>query len=60
MNTIMTFYEITDPPVESPLSSVPIVILRKAIDVLSKSARAQIIAIADGEGVRFFPGGSKI
>ncbi|KAL4257014.1 VPS25 family protein [Pleurotus pulmonarius] len=60
MNTIMTFYEITDPPVESPLSSLPIVILRKAIDVLSKSARAQIIAIADGEGVRFFPGGNKI
>ncbi|KAG9224135.1 hypothetical protein CCMSSC00406_0006803 [Pleurotus cornucopiae] len=55
MNTIMTFYEITDPPVESPLSSLPIVILRKAIDVLSKSGRAQIIAIADGEGEHGVP-----
>ncbi|KAJ8456903.1 hypothetical protein ONZ45_g18533 [Pleurotus djamor] len=54
LNTIMTFYEITDPPVESPLTGIPLVILRKAIGVLTKSGRAQTIAVADGEGVRFF------
>ncbi|KAJ3743689.1 ESCRT-II complex vps25 subunit [Lentinula detonsa] len=55
LNTIMTFYEITDPPVESPLSGLPIPLLRQAITLLSKSNRAQIIAISEGEGVRFFP-----
>ncbi|KAF6761853.1 ESCRT-II complex vps25 subunit [Ephemerocybe angulata] len=54
MNTIMTFYEITDPPVNSPLTNIPLPLLRKAITILAKSNRAQIIAIADGEGVRFF------
>jgi ESCRT-II complex subunit VPS25 len=55
MNTIMTFYEITDPPVESSLTGIPIPLLRKAIAILVKSNRAQTIAISDGEGVRFFP-----
>jgi ESCRT-II complex subunit VPS25 len=54
MNTILTFYDITDPPVESPLTNIPIPLLRKAITILTKSNRAQIIAIPDGEGVRFF------
>ncbi len=54
LNTIMTFYDITDPPVESPLSGIPLPLLRKAINVLSKTNQAQIIAVADGEGVRFF------
>ena len=54
MNTILTFYEITEPPVESPLTNIPIPLLRKAITILTKSNRAQIIAIPDGEGVRFF------
>ncbi|KAF9049511.1 ESCRT-II complex, vps25 subunit, partial [Hymenopellis radicata] len=54
LNTIMTFYDITDPPVESPLSGIPLPLLRRAINVLSKTNQAQIIAVADGEGVRFF------
>ncbi|KAH7890893.1 ESCRT-II complex vps25 subunit [Phlebopus sp. FC_14] len=52
LNTILTFYEITDPPVPSPLSGIPVPLLRRAITVLTRSARAQIIGVADGEGVR--------
>lgn len=52
----MTFYEIIEPAVPSPLSGIPIIILRRAINVLTKTSRAQIIAVADGEGVRFLPG----
>jgi ESCRT-II complex subunit VPS25 len=59
MNTILTFYEITDPPVESPLSGIPVALLRRAIVVLTKTGRAQIIGVADGEGVRLFPGSGK-
>ncbi|KAJ4474971.1 ESCRT-II complex vps25 subunit [Lentinula aciculospora] len=59
LNTIMTFYEITDPPIASPLSGLPIPLLRQAIAILSRSNRAQIIAIAEGEGVRFFPSTGK-
>ncbi|KAG2011978.1 hypothetical protein CC2G_012036 [Coprinopsis cinerea AmutBmut pab1-1] len=54
LNTIMTFYEITDPPVESPLTGIPVQLLRKAIGILGKTGRAQTISISDGEGVRFF------
>lgn len=57
LNTIMTFYEITDPQIASPLSGIPASLLKKAISILSKSGRAQTISIADGEGVRFFAGG---
>jgi len=56
LNSIMTFYDITDPPLESPLTGIPIPLLRKAIAILIKNNRAQMITIADGEGVRFFPG----
>ncbi|KAF7301250.1 hypothetical protein MIND_00689800 [Mycena indigotica] len=56
LNTIMTFYEITDPPVPSPLSNIPISLLKKTIGILAKTGRAQLIAVADGEGVRFFQG----
>ena len=49
-------YEIVEPPVPSPLSGLPLPILRKAIAVLAKSSRAQTIAVADGEGVRFLAG----
>ncbi|TBU34011.1 ESCRT-II complex vps25 subunit [Dichomitus squalens] len=56
LNTIMTFYEIVEPPVPSPLSGLPFPILRKVITILTKSNRAQIIAVADGEGVRFLSG----
>jgi ESCRT-II complex subunit VPS25 len=56
LNTILTFYEITDPPVPSPLSDMPLPLLRSAIGVLAKTARAQTIAIPDGEGVRFLAG----
>lgn len=56
LTTILTFYEITDPPVPSPLTGIPVVLLRKAIAVLAKTGRAQIIAVADGEGARFFAG----
>jgi len=56
LNTIMTFYEIVEPPIPSELSNLPILLLKKAIAILTKTARAQIIAVADGEGVRFLPG----
>ncbi|KAG2103109.1 ESCRT-II complex vps25 subunit [Suillus discolor] len=56
LNTILTFYEISDPPIQSPLSGIPIPLLRRAITILSRSNRAQIIGVADGEGVRFFVG----
>ena len=52
----MTLYEIVEPPVPSPLSGVPLPVLRRAIAVLARSARAQTIAVADGEGVRFLAG----
>ncbi|KAI0057415.1 ESCRT-II complex vps25 subunit [Artomyces pyxidatus] len=54
LNSILTFYEISDPPVESALSGIPDSMLRAAIAILAKSGRAQVISIADGEGVRFF------
>lgn len=56
LNTILTFYEITDPPVPSPLSGLPLPLLRRAINVLTRSMRAQVIGVADGEGVRLFSG----
>ena len=56
LNTILTFYEITDPPVPSPLSGLPLPLLRRAINILTRSGRAQLIGVADGEGVRFFAG----
>jgi ESCRT-II complex subunit VPS25 len=49
----MTFYDITDPPVESALTNIPVSLLRKVIAILGKTGRSQMIAIADGEGVRF-------
>ncbi|RXW24846.1 hypothetical protein EST38_g1003 [Candolleomyces aberdarensis] len=42
INTILTFYEITDPPVESPLTNIPIPLLRKAITILTKSNHAKV------------------
>ncbi|KAJ7229107.1 ESCRT-II complex subunit-domain-containing protein [Mycena pura] len=59
LNTILTFYEITDPPIPSPLSNMPANLLRKAIAVLAKTGRAQLITVADGEGVRLFQGTGK-
>lgn len=56
LNTILTFYDITDPPVEAPFSGMPVPLLKKAVAILGKSGKAQIISIADGEGVRFFVG----
>lgn len=53
LNTIMTFYEIVEPAVPSPLEGLPLPILRRAIAALTRSNRAQIIAVSDGEGVRF-------
>jgi ESCRT-II complex subunit VPS25 len=54
LNTILTFYEISDPPILSPLSGIPMPLLRRAITILTRSNRAQTIGLADGEGVRFF------
>ena len=56
INTILTFFEIINPPYDSALSGMPAPLLRKAVIYLSKSGRAQIIAVSDGEGVRFFNG----
>ncbi|KAI6097663.1 ESCRT-II complex vps25 subunit [Pisolithus croceorrhizus] len=57
LNTILTLYEITDPPVPSPLSGMPLSLLRRAIAILTRSGRAQLIGVADGEGVRLLAGG---
>ncbi|KAI0765991.1 ESCRT-II complex subunit-domain-containing protein [Irpex lacteus] len=56
LNSILTFYDIIEPPVPSPLTGLPLTILRKAIAILAKTSRAQTIAVADGEGVRFLAG----
>jgi len=56
LNTILTFYEIIEPPVPSPLSGIPPSLLRRAVSILTKTSRAQIIAVSDGEGVRFLAG----
>lgn len=56
LNTILTFYEIIEPPVPSQLSGIPMTLLRKAIAVLTRTGRAQIISVADGEGVRLLAG----
>lgn len=56
LNTILTFYEIIEPPVPSPLSGIPQPILRKAIGILGTTSRSQIISIVDGEGVRLLAG----
>jgi len=57
LNTILTFYEVQYPEIPSELSDVPMALLRRAIDVLRKTNRAQIIESAEGGGVRFFGGG---
>ncbi|KAG6888063.1 hypothetical protein C0995_010838 [Termitomyces sp. Mi166 len=57
LNTILTFYDITDPHIDSELSGIPIPLLRKAIGVLGRTGRAQMIGVADGEGVRIFATG---
>jgi hypothetical protein len=56
LNTILTFYEITEPQLPSELSGLPVPLLKKAIGVLGKTGRAQTIAVSDGEGVRFLAG----
>ncbi|KZT07335.1 ESCRT-II complex vps25 subunit [Laetiporus sulphureus 93-53] len=56
LNTILTFYEIIEPPVPSPLLGIPTTLLRKAVNTLTKTNRAQIIAVSDGEGVRLLGG----
>lgn len=55
LNTILTFYEITEPALESALSGIPVVLLKKAIVLLQKNGRAQVISVADGEGVKLLP-----
>jgi len=55
LNTILTLYEIANPPVSSVLSGIPESLLRNAIAILAKSSRAQLISISDGDGVRLFP-----
>jgi len=54
LNTILTLYEIANPPVSSVLLGIPESLLRNAIAILAKSGRAQLISIADGDGVRLF------
>ncbi|KAK2465713.1 hypothetical protein APHAL10511_002257 [Amanita phalloides] len=56
LNTILTYYDITDPPVESELTNIPTPLLKKAITILIKAGKAQVIGISEGEGVRFFAG----
>ncbi|KIM22818.1 hypothetical protein M408DRAFT_18069 [Serendipita vermifera MAFF 305830] len=56
LNTIMTFYEIQNPAIESDLTDIPSGLLRRAITILTKTQRAQFIEGGDGDGVRFFSG----
>jgi hypothetical protein len=56
LNTILTFYEIQNPSLESDLSGIPTGLLRRAISILTKTQRAQLIEAGDGDGVRFFSG----
>lgn len=56
LNTILTFYEIQNPSLESDLSGIPTGLLRRAISILTKNQRAQLIEAGDGDGVRFFSG----
>jgi ESCRT-II complex subunit VPS25 len=59
LNTILTFYDITDPPVESAMNRIPTTLLRKAIAILSKSGRAQIIDGLEGGGAKFYAANGK-
>ena len=45
INTILTFYEIMEPPIESPLSGIPPTLLKTAIGILAKTGRALTISI---------------
>ncbi|KAF8517964.1 ESCRT-II complex vps25 subunit [Hysterangium stoloniferum] len=54
LNTIMTFFEIASPPTESPLTGIPFTLLRRAVVILGKTGRGQIIDGVEGGGVRFF------
>ncbi|EJU03621.1 ESCRT-II complex vps25 subunit [Dacryopinax primogenitus] len=54
-NTILTLFEISNPQVPSDLSGMPEPLLRRAIALLQKTGKAQVIEGADGGGVRFFP-----
>jgi len=56
INTILTFYEIQEPAVASELQGIPVSLLRKAIAILSKTGRAQLIDGTEEGGVRFFSG----
>ena len=56
LNTILTFYEISEPEIQTEMSGLPFPLLRKALALLIKSGKAQIIegGSGDGSGVRFF------
>jgi len=54
LSTILTLYDIANPPVSSVLSGVPESLLRNATAILAKSGRPQPISILDGDGVRLF------
>ena len=56
LNTILTFYEIQNPSLESDLNGIPTGLLRRAISILTRAQRAQLIEAGDGDGVRFFSG----
>ncbi|TFK39703.1 hypothetical protein BDQ12DRAFT_603191, partial [Crucibulum laeve] len=49
LSTTPTFYDITDPLIESPPSNIFLPLLRKAIGLSEKAIHAQITATAYGE-----------
>ncbi|CAG8777511.1 14768_t:CDS:2, partial [Acaulospora colombiana] len=49
LNSILTFYEIQNPQLESELQDIPAGLLRRVIIILTKSNRAQLIESADGD-----------
>ncbi|KZT51939.1 hypothetical protein CALCODRAFT_442356 [Calocera cornea HHB12733] len=53
-STILTLFEISNPPVPSELSDIPEPLLRRAVGVLQRSGKAQVIEGEGGGGVRIF------
>jgi len=54
LNTILTFYEIQEPELPSALTGIPTPLLKRAIQTLIRSGRAQTLEGAEGGGVRLF------
>lgn len=52
-NSILTFYELTEPSSTKDFADLPLGLLKMALQPLVKQNKAQIFQTADGEGVKF-------